>query len=170
MGGQVLGAIFNIFKTDFFAELPEMQEFLKLVVDNEWYPVEKLKICVKHIREKDQKILNDIGRSWARRGLSALGDDSNLSPKDVLLLGFSQYKMQHRGTVKEVGTVVCTEDPANENKVIISDYSIYRCDIILYLFLTLVEESGGRNVAYHHPDQSCRNKGFPYCRYEITWD
>ena len=170
MSGQVLGAIFNIFKEDFFDDLPEMQDFLRSVSSDEWYPVEKLKTCVTHIREKDPQILNEIGRTWARRGMSNLGDEVNISPKEVVLTGFSQYKLQHKGTVKEVGTIVCTEDPGNENKIVVSDYSIYRCDIIMHLFLTLVEESGGKNVTYDHPDTMCSNKGFPYCRYEITWE
>jgi hypothetical protein len=170
MSGQVLGAIFNIFKTDFFDDLPEMQDFLRSVVDDEWYPVEQLKTCVAHIRNKDPKILNDIGRTWAQRGISALGGDVNISPKEVVLTGFSQYKMQHKGTVKEVGTVVCTEDPNNDKKIVVSDYSIYRCDIIMHLFSTLVQESGGKNVTCDHPEKMCRNKGFPYCRYEISWE
>jgi hypothetical protein len=170
MGGQVLGAIFNIFKTDFFEELPEMQSFLQTVSAKEWYPIEKLKTCVSHLQKKDPKILAEVGRTWARRGLSALGDEISIAPKEIVLMGFSQYKMQHRGSVKEVGTIVCTEDPNNENKIIVSDYSIYRCDIIIPLFLTLVTEAGGKNVTCHHPDQMCSNKGFPYCRYEVTWD
>jgi hypothetical protein len=147
-----------------------MQEFLSTVSPKDWYPIEKLKTCVTHIRKKDPQVLNKIGHTWAGRCLRALGNEIDLSPKEILLTGFSQYKLQHKGTVNEVGTIVCTEDPNNENKIIVSDYSIYRCDIIMHLFVGLIELSGGKNITCDHPDKMCSNKGFPYCRYEITWE
>jgi hypothetical protein len=170
MGGEVIGAIFNIFKTDYLDELPDMQQFLETVVPDQWYPMEKLETCIEHIRKKDKNILNKIGQTWGHRAVEALGMHSNLATKSLVLFGFSQYKRQHRGTVEEVGTIVCKTDPAVENKIIISDYTVYRCDIYVPFLRTLVSDAGGKNVRCDHPRSMCSNSGAPFCQYEITWD
>ena len=169
MGGEVLGGIFSIFKSDFFDELADMQHFLKTVSYNDWYPVEKLNTCLEHVRTKDTKLLNDIGRTWGERGYEAIGG-ANATPKELVLAVFSQYKQQHKGSVNEVGTVICKEDPDHANKVLVSDYTPYRCDIVLHMFLSILEKAGARNIQHKHPPEECQSNGFACCRYEITWD
>jgi hypothetical protein len=170
MGGEVLGAIFNIFKSDYLDELPEMQQFLETVIADQWYPVENLKSCIEHIREKDKKILNKIGETWGHRAIEALGMHSRLATKSLVLFGFSQYNRQHRGTPEEVGSIVCKTDSQIENKITITDSTVYRCDIYVPFLLTLVSDAGGKNVQCNHPSSTCSNSGSPFCQYEVTWD